>query len=52
LPDRERTISLVRLGQTGDEEAFAEIVRSYQDIAVAYATSIVGDYHYLDDPRG
>jgi DNA-directed RNA polymerase specialized sigma24 family protein len=49
LPDRERTSALVRRGQTGDEDAFEEIVRAYQDIAVAYATSILGDYHLAED---
>ena len=49
LPDRQTTMSLVRLGQAGDEEAFAEIVRLYQDIAVAYATSILRDYALAQD---
>ena len=45
MPDKERLTSLVRTAQRGDDLAFAELVRSYQDIAVAYATSILGDYH-------
>jgi DNA-directed RNA polymerase specialized sigma24 family protein len=47
--DRERTSALVRLGQAGDADAFAELVRAYQDLAVAYATSILGDYQLAED---
>ena len=47
--DPKRTSELVRLGQAGDAEAFAELVRVYQDLAVAYATSILGDYHLAED---
>jgi RNA polymerase sigma factor (sigma-70 family) len=39
----------VQAAQKGDELAFAELVRVYQDIAVAYATSILGDYHLAED---
>jgi RNA polymerase sigma factor (sigma-70 family) len=49
LPDRERTRRLVRMAQAGDDVAFTEIVRAYQDIAVAYAMSILGDYHLAED---
>lgn len=47
--DRERTSALVRRGQAGDADAFAELVRAYQDLSVAYATSILGDYHLAED---
>lgn len=47
--NKERIISLVRAAQAGDALAFAEIVRFYQDIAVAYAASILGDYHLAED---
>ena len=40
---------LVRSAQAGDELAFAELVRSHQDRAVAYATAILGDYHLAED---
>lgn len=40
---------MVRAAQAGDALAFAEIVRFYQDIAVAYAASILGDYHLAED---
>lgn len=49
MPDKETVTSLVRTAQAGDEFAFAELVRAYQDIAVAYATSILGDYHLAED---
>ncbi|MEP7341640.1 MAG: sigma-70 family RNA polymerase sigma factor [Acidobacteriota bacterium] len=49
MPDKEKITSLVRAAQTGDELAFTELVRAYQDIAVAYATSILGDYHLAED---
>jgi len=49
LPDKEKINSLVRAARAGDDLAFAELVRSYQDIAVAYATSILRDYHLAED---
>src|SRR5262249_42019684 len=49
LKDRERITSLVRAAQIGDDLAFAELVRAYQDIGVAYGTSILGDYHVAED---
>ncbi|MFN8003609.1 MAG: RNA polymerase sigma factor [Acidobacteriota bacterium] len=49
LLHKETVTLLVRRAQTGDEVAFAELVRLYQDIAVAYATSILGDYHLAED---
>jgi len=49
LPDKKRITSLVRAAQAGDDLAFAELVRAYQDIAVAYATSILGDFHLAED---
>jgi RNA polymerase sigma factor (sigma-70 family) len=39
----------VRAAQAGDDLAFSELVRAYQDIAVAYATSILRDYHLAED---
>jgi len=49
LPDKEKIASLVRAAQAGDDLAFAELVRAYQDIAVAYATAILRDYHLAED---
>jgi RNA polymerase sigma-70 factor, ECF subfamily len=47
--DREQTSALVRRGQAGDADAFAELVRAHQDLSVAYATSILGDYYLAED---
>jgi RNA polymerase sigma factor (sigma-70 family) len=49
LPDKEKITSLVRAAQAGDDLAFAELVFAYQDIAVAYATAILRDYHLAED---
>lgn len=49
MPDKELSASLVRAAQAGDDHAFTELVRAYQDIAVAYATSVLGDYHLAED---
>jgi len=49
LSETERTRLLVLAAQGGDDVSFAELVRRYQDIAVAYATSILGDYHLAED---
>lgn len=49
MPDKETITSLVGAAQTGDDLAFAELVCAYQDIAVAYAASILGDYHLAED---
>jgi len=39
----------VRAAQAGDDPSFAELVRSYQDLAMAYAAAILGDYHLAED---
>ena len=49
MPDRKRITVLVRAAQAGNDLAFSELVRSYQDIAVAYAMSVLGDYHLAED---
>jgi RNA polymerase sigma factor (sigma-70 family) len=49
VTERDRISRLVARAQTGDEIAFAELVRSHQDRAVAYATAILGDYHLAED---
>ncbi len=49
MPDKQRITLLAQAAQAGDDLAFAELVRAYQDIAVAYATSILGDYHLAED---
>ncbi len=47
--DKEKITSFVRAAQAGDDSSFAELVRSYQDVAVAYAAAILGDYHLAED---
>jgi DNA-directed RNA polymerase specialized sigma24 family protein len=47
--NRERVAPLARAARAGDGHAFAALVRAYQDIAVAYATSLLGDYHLAED---
>lgn len=49
MQEKETITALVRAAQQGDEFAFTELVRAYQNIAVAYATSILGDYHLAED---
>jgi RNA polymerase sigma factor (sigma-70 family) len=41
--------SLAGAAQAGDDRAFADLVRACQDMAVAYAASILGDYHLAED---
>jgi hypothetical protein len=49
LPDKERITSLVCAAQAGDDLSFAELARNYQEMAVAYATSILRDYYLAED---
>lgn len=35
--------------QAGDADAYAEIMRRFQDMAVGYAYSVVGDFHLAED---
>ncbi len=49
MPDKIKITSLVSAARKGDEHAFAELVRVWQDIAVAYAASILRDYHLAED---
>jgi RNA polymerase sigma factor (sigma-70 family) len=49
VPNREELAAIVRAAQTGDEHAFAEIVSRFQDLAVAYATALLHDYHLAED---
>ena len=41
--------SLIILAQAGDLDAFGQIVRQFQDMAVGYAYSILGDFHLAED---
>ncbi len=49
MPNQDTLTSFVRAAQAGDELAFAKLVRTYQDIAVAYATAILRDSHWAED---
>ena len=40
---------LVERSRTGDLDAFAEIVRRFQDMAHGYAYSMLGDFHLAED---
>ena len=41
--------SLIIRSQTGDLDAYGTIVRQFQDMAVGYAYSILGDFHLAED---
>ncbi|MBI1930505.1 sigma-70 family RNA polymerase sigma factor, partial [Candidatus Poribacteria bacterium] len=41
--------SLIISAQAGDADAFGTIVREFQDMAVGYAYSILGDFHLAQD---
>jgi RNA polymerase sigma factor (sigma-70 family) len=45
----DRLTELVRRAQAGDERAFDAIVRRLQDMAVAYAYAVLGDFHLAQD---
>jgi RNA polymerase sigma factor (sigma-70 family) len=49
LQHQHRIPSLVVQAQQGDECAFTALVCAMQDIAVAYAASILRDYHWAED---
>ena len=42
-------LALVRRAQTGDVRAFNEVVYYFQNMAVGYAHSILGDFHRAED---
>lgn len=39
----------VQQAQMGDKEAFAKLVRRFQDMALVYAYALVGDFHLAED---
>ena len=41
--------SLIKRAQAGDLDAYGVIVRQFQDMAVGYAYSILGDFHLAQD---
>ena len=46
---KDETTHQVKQAQAGDKEAFAWLVRHFQDRAVGYATAILGDLHHAQD---
>ena len=40
---------LITLAQSGDLEAYDQIVQQFQDMAVAYGYSVLGDFHWAED---
>ncbi len=45
----EEVKTLVTRAQGGDRESFAALVRRFQDMAVAYAYTVLGDFHLAED---
>ena len=41
--------SLLQRAQNGDLSAYGTIVQRFQDIAVGYAYSIIGNFHFAED---
>ena len=48
-PESPRFATVVSEVQAGDDERFSELVTSFQDMAVGYAYSILGDFHLAED---
>ena len=40
---------LISRAQAGDLDAYGTIVRQFQDMAVGYAYSVLGDFHLAED---
>lgn len=45
----EPLVKLVEQSREGRLEAYGELVRRFQDMAVGYAYAILGDYHFAED---
>ena len=45
----EELATIVARAQKGDVDAFTTIVRRFQDMAVGYGYSILGDFHLAQD---
>jgi RNA polymerase sigma factor (sigma-70 family) len=41
--------SIVSRAQTGDMDAFRDLVRRFQNLAYGYAFSLLGDFHLAED---
>ena len=49
MTDMENLKSLIKKAQDSDLEAFGRIVMRFQDMAVGYAYSILGNFHLAED---
>ena len=47
--ERARQAALIERASRGDIDAFSRLVREYQDMAVGYAISVLGDFHAAED---
>ncbi len=47
--DRTRQAALIKRATEGDLDAFSRLVREYQDMALGYAVSLLGDFHVAED---
>ncbi|MCB0120620.1 MAG: sigma-70 family RNA polymerase sigma factor, partial [Caldilineaceae bacterium] len=45
----EELVGLIRQATSGDDQAFAELVQRFQDMAVGYAFAQLGDFHLAED---
>ncbi len=49
MDDRARLAALIGRARRGDVNAFGRLVRDFQDMAVGYALSLLGDVHAAED---
>jgi RNA polymerase sigma factor (sigma-70 family) len=47
--ERDGLESVLQRAATGDADAFGTVVRRFQDLAVGYAFSLLGDFHLAED---
>jgi RNA polymerase sigma factor (sigma-70 family) len=45
----EELTTLIEASRAGDKEAYSHLVRRFQDMAVGYAYSLLGDFHLAED---
>ena len=49
MPELTRQAALIQRASLGDINAFSRLVLEYQDMAVGYAVSLLGDFHAAED---
>lgn len=49
MNDKSRIDVLVTRAKSGDASAFDRLVRDFQDMAVGYAVTLLGDFHLAED---